>query len=78
MAINYQVGDVVKLGSDLGGSLWRALVVDITEKAVFIELLHSSKKGHQTAIPNCLMRHLTKDEVGTLLYGNKEKQHSQT
>lgn len=73
MAINYQVGDVIKFGSDLGGSLWRALVIDITDKAVHIELLHSTRKGYQTAIPANLMQHLTKDEVGTLLYGNKEK-----
>lgn len=72
MAIDYQVGDVVKVPTKLGGSLRRALVTDITEKGIVLKLI-GAEVFPLLHLPHYVAESLIKDTTGTLLYGNKEK-----
>ena len=78
MAIDYQVGDVVR------ATFWKenfttpellCEVMNITEKGVYLKAIDG--QGQIFLVANHEMHLLCKDKMGTLLHGNKDKQHSQ-
>ena len=73
MAVNYQVGDVVR--PDFGGGInWPlALAVESTSTGIWFSFVLSSDRFF---VVNAELHLLRKDETGTLLYGNKKEQHS--
>ncbi len=72
MAIDYQVGDVIKPKNQYFMYLNPCLVLDITEKGV-VCIIVGQPVSTKFEIPNSQMHLMTKDDTGTVLYGNKEK-----
>jgi hypothetical protein len=72
MAIDYKVGDVIKPKAEYFMYLTPCLVLDITEKGAICVIV-GQPVDRMFEIPNSCMELMTKDEVGTTLYGNKEE-----
>ena len=71
--IDYQVGDVIE-PRDQRYSKFKSKVLDITEKGIIVQFI-----GYEVD-PILIRLHeghlMTKSRLGTVLYGNKDKEHS--
>ena len=75
--IDYGVGDVIE-SKDKRYSSFKSRVLDITEKGIIVQFI-----GYEDVCEPILIRHheahlMTKSKAGTLLYGSKDKKHSET
>jgi hypothetical protein len=73
--INYQVGDVIE-SKDQRYVNFKSKVLDITEKGIVVQFL-----GYDVApftISHQDSHLMTKSKAGTILYGNKDKEHSKS
>jgi len=73
--IDFEIGDVITPKSDRYNHL-KSIVVDITEKGVVVVLLGRPGFDNRIFIHHSEANLMTKCKVGTILYGNKSKEHS--